>query len=253
MSVYLSGPRPRVIAHRGFARNDEGQDIDENTFEAFAAAITAGADLLESDIQVTADGVAVLLHDDDLNRVAGIPSRISELTLKQVQDLRLTHGGRVSTLLEVLNHFPTARFNLDFKSPESVGPGADAILKAGAQDRILVASFSERNRKAALALLPGAVSSAGVTKVLALYASNLLCLTGLTKRLARDIVALQIPTHAGLLRFDTTRFISGMHRAGLEIHFWTVNNADQMAQLTSLGADGLVTDNTPLARSVLDN
>lgn len=251
MSVYLTGRHPRVIAHRGYSRDTFGRDIDENTIEAFASALEQGADLIESDIQVTSDGVAVLLHDDDLARVAGIPNRISELTFQQIGELRLSHGGRISSLLEVLNHFPTARFNLDFKTANSVGPGVAAIAAANAQSRILVASFSEGNRRKALKLLPGAVSSAGMSRFLALYICMTLGLLFLAKGLARDIVALQIPIRAGILRFDTRKFIAGAHRIGLEVHFWTINESTEISRLLGLGADGIVTDETPMARSVL--
>ena len=59
---FLSGRRPRVIAHRGFAPGGEG-----NTLESFERALAAGADLLETDVRASLDGVAVLVHDASLD------------------------------------------------------------------------------------------------------------------------------------------------------------------------------------------
>src|SRR5699024_7288683 len=63
-SRFLPGPRPRRIAHRGLAL-----DAAENTLTAFQAAVDAGADMLETDTRATADGLALAVHDEDLQRI----------------------------------------------------------------------------------------------------------------------------------------------------------------------------------------
>jgi Glycerophosphoryl diester phosphodiesterase len=64
-----------LLAHRGLSQHKD--NLDENTLNAFEEALAYGATHLESDIQATKDGFAVLFHDSDLNRVAGIDKKCS--------------------------------------------------------------------------------------------------------------------------------------------------------------------------------
>ncbi|NMA77820.1 MAG: glycerophosphodiester phosphodiesterase, partial [Actinomycetales bacterium] len=77
-SRFLPGPRPRRIAHRGFAL-----DGAENTMRAFEDALAAGADMLETDTRATRDGLALAVHDEDLLRVAGDERRIDEIGARE--------------------------------------------------------------------------------------------------------------------------------------------------------------------------
>jgi len=151
----------RILAHRGLTIASDGSLIDENTIPAFLRAVEVGADYIESDIQVTKDGVAILFHDDDLQRVAGIPASVGKLTLEEIKRLTLEHGGKIPTLAEALEELPTARFNLDFKSVSSIIAGCRVIVEHGAQARVMVASFSDARGDAAESKLPGVARSAG--------------------------------------------------------------------------------------------
>lgn len=245
--AYLSPALPRIFAHRGFAKNDA-----ENTLEAFYSAIIAGATHIESDLQVTRDGVAVLFHDDDLLRVAGLPLKISQLTLGQLQGLELIDGGLIPTLEQALTAFPSARFNLDFKVWGVIESATEVINRLRANDRVLVASFSDRRRVAALKQLDGKVaSSAGSARVIGLYIAYLLGFKVIIKRLAKPVQLLQLPVKAGVMRFDNPKFISAMAKAGLEVHFWTINEPAEMTRLIGLGAHGIVTDRADLAVNTL--
>ena len=73
--AYFSPALPRVLAHRGLA-----VDAPENTLLAFAHALAIGVEHLETDVHASRDGVAVIAHDADLDRVAGIPGRVGERT-----------------------------------------------------------------------------------------------------------------------------------------------------------------------------
>jgi len=257
-SAYLSPVnRPgvaRVFAHRGLALGADGPMADENTIAAFEAAIAAGADYLESDIQVTADSVAVLFHDDDLWRIAADSRKISEITWGELSNLVLPMGQRIPTLEQALTSLPDARFNLDFKVAGAIGPATEVINRVEAGDRILATSFSEKRRKAATRLISQPVAeSAGSIRVLGLYLTYSLGLDGLFRRLASAVDCLQIPVRASVMKFGTERFIASAKRAGLEVHFWTINDPDQMRELILLGADGLVTDRADLARQVVDS
>jgi glycerophosphoryl diester phosphodiesterase len=246
---YFSPALPRILAHRGFTADSA---TAENTIEAFRAALELGATHLESDIQVTKDGVPVLFHDDDLLRVAGLPRKISEIPLAELRGLSLISGGKIPTLREALVELPTARFNLDLKVWGAVVPAVELIRELGAQNRVLVSSFSDRRRAKAIGLFDvPVVSSAGSMRVLALWLAAKLRLSWLIEWLSRPIQALQIPVGQGPIRLDSPDFIARMKVAGLELHYWTINEADEMLRLVGLGADGIVTDRTDIAVKTL--
>ncbi|MEK9578700.1 MAG: glycerophosphodiester phosphodiesterase family protein, partial [Aquiluna sp.] len=94
MSGYFDALQPRLFAHRGLALRS---GLDENTIPAFQEALQFGATHLEADTQATKDGHALLLHDPDLRRVAGIDARSEELTLAEISEIRLVNGGHIPT------------------------------------------------------------------------------------------------------------------------------------------------------------
>jgi len=243
--------QPRVFAHRGLAIAADGTPIDENTLPAFARALEVGAQYIESDIQVTADGVPVLFHDDDLSRVAGLPSPVNKLNLAELQAIELVNGGQIPTLVEALREFPTARFNLDFKSVSSILAGTAAISSIGAQGRVLVASFSDARRLAALNKLPGAATSAGASRVLRAAIGAAMRSSILTGIPLTGVHAVQVPQNFGKLRLDNERFVSMVAEAGVETHFWTINEPEEMKRLVALGARGIITDRADLAAEFL--
>ncbi len=242
------GTRPRIFAHRGLTYSGNNQVADENTLKSFELALAAGADYLESDIQVTKDHVPVLFHDSDLKRLVGKKTLISEISLSQLREIRLPHSGQIPTLVEALEKFPEAKFNLDIKTPLAETVGIEAILSLGAQNRVLISSFSEASRKRALARTSTPLaSSAGSSKVLKSY---LLARCGMEKALARevqDIDALQIPIKRYGIDFTHPRFLEMILPTGIEIHYWTINDPKLMLELFSLGAHGIVTDRADLA------
>jgi glycerophosphoryl diester phosphodiesterase len=221
---------------------------DENTLDSFELAVAAGADYLESDIQVTKDQVPVLFHDTDLKRLVGKKTPISDLTLFELQQIRLPHSGQIPTLAQALTRFPEAKFNLDLKTPSAETVGIETILSLGAQNRVLVSSFSEASRKRALARTTTPLaSSAGSSKVLRSY---LLARCGMENALAHevhDIDALQIPTNRYGIDFTDHKFLEGILHTGVEIHYWTINDPKTMLELFSLGAHGIVTDRADVA------
>jgi len=237
----------RIFAHRGLTIAADGSLLDENTIPAFQRAIEVGADYVESDIQVTKDGVPVLFHDDDLKRVAGIESPVHRLTLGEIQAIRLEHGGRIPSLAEALEALPQTKFNLDFKTVGAISAGARVIAEHGAQARILVASFSDARGDAAANKLPGVARSAGALRILRAWLANKLGGGILLGMALTGMSALQIPVHQGRLRFDSPTFIRRVRKNGTEVHFWTVNDPAEMKRLASLGANGIVTDRADLA------
>lgn len=244
---------PRVLAHRGLvtaAGGDSG--VWENSAAAFAAAHAAGAEYIETDCQVTADGEVVLFHDETLERLTGDPRAIREVRTRELARVFADHGGLL-TVSEALSSFPTSRFNIDVKTAEAtdlIGP-----LLVDHTHRVLVTSFSDANRRAAIAstLRAGAAlrpaTSGGSRTIAALRSLSALRLS--PARVLRDIDALQIPERHSRLRILTPALLRAAHRHGVEVHVWTVNDADDMRRLVAFGVDGIVSDRADLALAVL--
>jgi glycerophosphoryl diester phosphodiesterase len=242
------GTRPRIFAHRGLTFQGEKLVADENTLRSFDLAIMAGADYLESDIQVTRDKVPVLFHDDDLTRLVGRKTKVSDLTVLQLKEIELPLSGQIPTLEEALLAFPEAKFNLDLKTPQAESVGIETILRLKAENRVLVSSFSESSRKRALARTTTPLAtSAGGSLVLRSY---LLARSGLDKSLAKQLLgidALQIPIKFFGIDFTHPKFLEQILPLGVEVHYWTINDPETMLELFTLGAHGIVTDRADLA------
>ena len=247
--------RPRVLAHRGLLTT-EGRlhKVAENSFTAVAAAHAAGATYVESDCHLTADGVVVLFHDDDLSRVTGDPRRVAEVTAAELETLMSARGGLI-TLADALESFPTVRFNLDVKAKDAATHVGRIV--APHASRVLLTSFSDQRRRAAMAaaehagasILPA--TSAGSATIARVLAALSLRSSPLLQRALTGIDALQVPERQGRVRVVTPRLIAAAHRHGVEVHVWTVNDPDDMRRLVAMGVDGLVTDRADLALSIV--
>jgi glycerophosphoryl diester phosphodiesterase len=210
-------------------------------------------------VHASADGVAVLSHDPDLRRLAGRPERIDQLRADELTGVELGAGQSFATLAQLLTAFPEARVNIDVKSRAAADAAARAIRDTGASQRVLVTSFDDATRKASLAALGGVEGRAGESVatsasqrgvILALLGSWL-GLDSLVRAALKDVEAVQVPERRGPLRVVTARYLAAMHRAGVEVHVWTVNEPAQMRRLLELGVDGIVTDRADLALGIV--
>ena len=241
---YFDTARPHLLAHRGL--NQHQISIDENSIAAFEQALKFGATHIESDVHATKDGVAVLFHDDDLERVAGLPLKISELTFAELSEIKLANGSRAPSLREVLQHFPSLRLNLDVKAEAGCAATAQVLNEFKAFDRVLVSSFSRARKIQTLRLLDGKVATgAASTEVLGLWITHKFFGLGFGL-IAKNFDAIQIPRSFGVIRLDTESFIQRARKHGLEVHFWTVNDPKEGEDLISLGATGIVSDRVDL-------
>lgn len=229
----------QILAHRGLV----SEFAPENSIKAFADALNAGADVIETDVQCTADGVAVIFHDENLLRMTGVHKKVAEVTWQELSNLDIGNGKRIPSVKQALQDFPTARFNLDIKVAAAATPTANVINELDASNRVLISSFSERRRKQTLSMIDGKIrTSAGSTRVLALWLCAKVGAAPLFRRISRNINALQIPVSQFPIRLDSERFISLTKMSGLELHYWTINDIDEVARLRELGANGIVTD-----------
>lgn len=235
-----------MFAHRGLATN-----APENTLLAFSAAVDLGVRYVETDVHSSGDGVAVISHDPDLTRLAGIRSAVSDYSMEQLRGIDLGHGQGFSSLAETLDAFPDTRFNIDIKSLDAVGPTVDAIRSTNAAARVLVTSFSEVRRLAAVRQLPGVATSTGARRFAAALGAGKLALRPALRRVLREIDCVQVPMAYGPIRITTPPMIARLHASGVEVHVWTINDESTMHALLDLGVDGLVTDRADLALGVI--
>jgi glycerophosphoryl diester phosphodiesterase len=248
---------PVAMAHRGFSL-----DGLENSMTAFRAAVALGYRYLETDVHTTADGVVLLFHDAALNRVTGRAGRIAELTADEVARALIRGQETVPTFDQLVAEFPTTRFNLDVKDWNSVRGLAEAIEKYAVHDRVLIASFSDRRRRAVLRLLSRRTASSAGTAANAAFVvvSPLLSVPGLRffacaflRRALRDVDALQVPMRYRGLPVVTPGFVRRAHSLGLYVHVWTINDPGEMHLLLDMGVDGIVSDRADLLKEVLES
>lgn len=242
---------PVAIAHRGFS--PEGA---ENSMAAFRAAVALGYRYLETDVHTTADGVLLLFHDETLDRVTDGAGRISELSAEMVAGARIAGTEPIPLLAELVTEFPDIRLNLDVKDWNSVETLAAAIELHQLHDRVLVASFSDRRRRAVLRRLsrPAAGSAGMASNALFVLLGPLLpeaLMRRLAARALRGVHALQVPVRYGAVPVVTAGFVRRAHRHGLHVHVWTINEEAEMHRLLDLGVDGIVTDRSDLLKAVL--
>lgn len=253
-SRFLPGPRPRRIAHRGFAL-----DGAENTLRAFRDALGEGADMLETDTRSTADGTALAFHDETLQRVAGLDLPVAELRDKDVDTVRVAGDEPLARLDDVLDAFRHVPVNIDVKDEAAIAPAARAIARTRAARRICVTSFDDwvaRSAVEAVRATSGVVpmrspSRGRITAVLAAQAVEVP--DAVMRRLLHPYGALQIPpTHRGV-RILTPRLVAAAHRAGCEVHVWTIDDPAHMSDLLKMGVDGIVTNRVDLLSDLLES
>jgi glycerophosphoryl diester phosphodiesterase len=240
---FLEPEPPIALAHRGFA-----PDGAENSMAAFERAVGLGYRYLETDVRVTADGVALAFHDSALDRVTDSRGRVRELSWPQVRTALI--GGRepIALLADVLTSWPGVRVNIDVKSDAGVAATADVLRRTGAADRVCIGAFSDgRLRELRRVLGPAVCMSAGPAAVAQV---RLLSRVGSRPwRVAAD--CLQVPARLGGRPFVDARLVRAAHGAGLPVHAWTVNDRPEMVRLLELGVDGIFTDRCDLLREVL--
>ena len=125
------------FVHRG------GDEVEtENTLEAFKYSSELGFVYIETDVQATKDGHIVIFHDHNLKRMAGINSKIGDLTLAQIRSIELLEGGKIPLLSEALESFPELRFNIDIKTEDALSETIQIIKNMECLKKVCLASFS---------------------------------------------------------------------------------------------------------------
>ena len=256
--VFFNSVGPQVFAHRG------GCDLGpENTIAAFDIGLAAGADGLELDVHLSADGVVVVHHDTTLDRTTDATGLIAARTADELgrvdagyrfeRDGAFPFRGKgigVPTLADVLRRYSGVPTIIEIKvSTSAMGEAVAAeIRRSRALEFVCIAGFGAASARAARAALPGVPASASQPEVrLALYRS---WLRWPVRR--AQYQTYQVPQFAGGTRIVSRRFIRYAHQAGFKMQVWTVDDEADMRRLLDWGVDGLISNRPDVAVRVRD-
>ena len=220
-----------IIGHRGASAA-----APENTLAAFRLAQQQGADGIEFDVQLSADGVPVVIHDDTVERTTNGRGRVSDLTLAQLQTLDAGQGEPIPTLAQVFAEFGTDfLYNLEIKNDHQTDQGAEKAIAAcihqyGVQAQLLISSFNPAALERVYALLGDEVPLGFLHM-------------GMIDRYAPDWL---FPCHADHPYHEAVdaAYMAWAKEHGYQVNVWTLDDATIAQQLISLEVQGLIT-NTP--------
>lgn len=261
--AFFSNPI-RVIAHRG-----DSKYFPENSLVAFDSAIKLGVDVIETDVHISSDGQIFVWHDENTFQLDQSKQPVSERSWADLKELDLgflyvdkdghrpfsSKGIGLVLFKDVLKKFPKTRFNVDLKDESrALVEGFYSILESeNAFDRVTVASFHSSNLKTIRAISPRVVTSYGRSEVRRLVVlSKLNLLRFVSKYIALPPV-IQIPEVSGSTVVLTKYLIKVLHKRGVKVQVWTINDEEDMIRLYKMGVDGVMTDDPRLLLGVVEN
>lgn len=255
---FFNYSRPFVFAHRGGSACGP-----ENTLPTFDLGLAAGADGLELDLHLSADGIPVVHHDATLDRTTSASGLIAARTADELARIdagyRFADGGAcpfrnqgigIPTFADVLRRYPGVRLIVEMKvdSREMGEAVAREVRRASAAERVCAAGYGARSAAAARAALPEMASSACFGDVrLAVYRT---WARWPVRRVAYG--GYQVPECSGALRIVSPRFIKYAQDAALKVEVWTVDEEAAMRRLLGWGVDALISNRPALAVRVRD-
>ncbi|MER5763967.1 glycerophosphodiester phosphodiesterase [Streptomyces sp. NPDC002082] len=210
-----------AVGHRG-----DPYRVRENTLPSIRSAFERGADAVEIDVRMTRDGVPVLLHDEDLQRLWGHDVRLEDVTAPQLKEL--TDGG-IPTLRDALMAAGAGRIMVDLPgaTAETVRTVVGQVRECGARDRTYYCA-GPATMLAVRAADPGAEIALTWTTLAP------------PRRVLIDAVA---PTWLNY-RFGLVgpELVDALHRDGLLVSAWTPDTKRAMRALIRAGVDSVTTN-----------
>jgi len=264
--------RPLVIGHRGASGL-----APENTLAAFRLATRLGADGVELDVHLSAEGVPIVIHDKRVNRTTNSRGAVSRCTVQELQSLdagtwferrlarrprtrmmtrRLTGssfaGEPLPTLEDALTFFESAVFERIYVELKGNVASRELLL-----DRVLsLVRRSRLHRSVTLlsfdhAIIRRAKEIDGAIRTSATFAASgrRLVSTRSIVRAAEDARVDEVALHFGLV---TKRRVDTLHEHGISVSVWTVNSKLAMRRVTACGVDSIMTNFPDRLREVLE-
>ena len=257
------------IAHRGYSGK-----FDENTMIAFKKAIEHGADGIETDVQLSKDGVPVIIHDETLERTTNGHGFVKDYTLNQLKKFRTKSVGHTRELKENVNmnynneeikHFeesigeeiPTLEefmelvsksdlkmINLELKNSIIEYEGLeekvlDMIEKYNLKSKVIISTFNHLSlikvRKMDSEIVLGALTETTLANVV---------------KYLNDIkVQCYHPCFTSILNKDYMREIK---EGGIKVNTYTVNSEEHINQVINAGVDSIITNEVEMLRNILN-
>ncbi len=237
----------QVWAHRGASAYSP-----ENTIEAFLMACQMGADGIEIDVYLTADGRIAVTHDGDLLRCSGKAGKVAAMTLSEIKEYNVgvnhadRYPGKRFTVPSLEEVYEAVRpygitVNVEFKAS-----GAEILDKAvkcaddlSMSDNVVYSSFNHFNLAGILDRRPNA-------RVAPLYGSELVK----AAQYAKSFGAYALHPHYGAL-YNEPDYVNAAHELGVRVHPWTVDGEEDMKRLFDLGIDAIITNKPDVALRLL--
>jgi len=245
---------PAIVAHRGASSSHP-----ENTLQSYEAALDAGADVIECDVRVSRDGVAVIMHDEDVGRTTDGEGFVNELTLAELKRLDASKGrgqrSEIPTLREVLELVDgRAGINVEIKNmpgersfDSPVEAAAEAAVRVlddvGFTGPALCCSFNWLSIERVRELDPSIPTGFLTVAVIDPWAALVYARTN-----AHSYVLPQAPA---LYEADRV-FVQEAHRDGVLVGTWVVDDADALQRLFEMGVDAVATNDPEMAVPVRD-
>lgn len=243
LSASAADPKVEIIAHRGASF-----DAPENTVTAMKLAWTQKADASELDVYLSKDGKAVVIHDPNTKRVAGVDKKVVDQSLAELRTLDVGKwkgarfaGERLPTLEEMLATVAKGkRLLIEIKSGPEIVPELNRLLRASGlkPEQTPIISFN--------AGVVAAVKKAQ-PDLQAYWIVSLKPAKGKKSPTAEELIArakmigadgLDLSADATL----TAAFARKVKDAGLKLYVWTVNDPKVAKRMVEIGVDGITTD-----------
>lgn len=224
------------IGHRG-ARALE----PENTLRGFNRAYDEGADGIELDVRRSRDGVLVVIHDDDLERVTGgvYTGKVSDYTLEELQTMDVGDGEYVPTLEEALELVidRNGLVNVEIKDSGIAMDVVETVNRYGLGSSTIISSFNY------LEVWEAKRADPSIRTGLLVHGANPL---SIYSALLAGADAIN-PAYSTL----NDAFVNAAHEVGLKVYTYTVNEEPDMQRLVDIGVDGIITDRPDLLYDML--
>ncbi len=244
-NLFSSGPRPLIVAHRGASAM-----APENTLAAFRLAADLGADAVELDVQRTADGHLIVIHDATIDRTTDGRGAVAALPFAALRAVDAGSwfsprfaGERLPTLQEAITAIgDDTRLLIEIKQgprfDETIEMAVAAVIRdAGATARCEISSFDHFSMRRMKTQFPEV--ACGI-----LYEARLID----PYEAARVAGADALHPYWALI---SPEFIAEAHGRGYAVVTWTVDEEDPMARLAAAGVDAIVTNVPDILRGVL--
>lgn len=251
---------PLILAHRAGALV-----VPENTIEGWAESrIRYRPDVLELDVRLTSDDSLVVIHDEEIDRTTNGSGLVREMTFTRIRSLDAGfwftpdsgktypwrgRGLRISTLAEVFDSFPDDNFNIEIKDSLTYAAARLVVIirEKRMQNQVVVASVYAEVLECFREFDPSMATAATPEEVRRFVLWGKMGL-GFLARTTMD--AVQVPEYSGSIHVVTPGFVKRCHRKGIQVHVWTVNDAEAIKRLLEMGADGVITDRPDVADRV---